>query len=478
MKTTSLLRYTLAAAVALGISAPAFAQTEKQAPPAGGPPKPFVVPKKQTFTLPNGIQVTMVPYGATPKVTVNAFVRAGNINEGPNQVWLADITGELLKEGTKTRSATQVAREAAEMGGSIAVAVGPDQTSISSDVLSEFGPKAAVLLADVIQHPLLPASELPRLKNDATRRLTIAKSQPQQMAQERFAKLMYPNHAYGRIFPTSEMIDSYKIEDVQKFYSSNFGAARTAIYVAGKFDPVAMRKAITAGFSGWAKGPAPKIDIPKTTLARGFDSADRPGAQQSTVYVGLPVVDPSNADYIPLIVSNALLGGSFGSRMTANLREAKGYTYSPFSQLNPKYRTAYWVQVADVTTNVTGPSLKEIFYEIDRLQKEAPSEEEMSGLKNYLAGIFVLRNSNRQGLIQQLRYVDLHQLGDDYLNTYVQKIYAVKPVDVQAMAKKYLQADKMAVVVVGDQSKISDQIAQYKAPGGGGGASGMKSQVK
>ena len=80
MKTTSLLRFTLAAAVALGISAPASAQTQKQAPPAGSPPKPFVVPKKQTFTLPNGIQVTMVPYGATPKVTVNAFVRAGNIN--------------------------------------------------------------------------------------------------------------------------------------------------------------------------------------------------------------------------------------------------------------------------------------------------------------------------------------------------------------------------------------------------------------
>jgi zinc protease len=163
--------------------------------------------------------------------------------------------------------------------------------------------------------------------------------------------------------------------------------------------------------------------------------------------------------------------------MTANLREAKGYTYSPFSQLAAKYRTAYWVQVADVTTGVTGPSLKEIFYEIDRLQKEAPSEEEMAGIKNYLAGVFVLRNSNRQGLIQQLRYVDLHQLGNDYLNTYVQKIYAVKPVDVQAMAKKYLQADKMAVVVVGDQSKIADQIAQYKATGGGG-ASGMKSQVK
>src|SRR4030095_2826162 len=127
-----------------------------------------------------------------------------------------------------------------------------------------------------------------------------------------------------------------------------------------------------------------------------------------------------------------------------------GYTYSPNSSLSTRFRDAYWVEVADVTTAVTGPSLKEIFYEIDRLRNEPPSEAELQGIKNYLAGIFVLQNSSRQGVIGQLSFADLHGLPPNYLSTYVQKVMAVTPKDVQRIAQQYIQPDKMTVVVVGD----------------------------
>jgi predicted Zn-dependent peptidase len=181
------------------------------------------------------------------------------------------------------------------------------------------------------------------------------------------------------------MVQGYSIEDVQKFYKDNFGAARTHIYVAGKFDPAAMRKAITDAFSSWPHGPDPFIDIPKPVTKHDLAVIDRPGAVQSTLYIGLPTIDPSNSDYIPLQVMNAILGGSFGSRITSNIREQKGYTYSPFSQLSSRYRDAYWVQVADVTAQYTGASIKEILYEIDRLQKDPPTSQELEGIKNYLA---------------------------------------------------------------------------------------------
>ena len=188
-------------------------------------------------------------------------------------------------------------------------------------------------------------------------------------------------------------------------------------------------------------------------------------AAQSTIYVGLPTIDPSNADYIPLQVMNTLLGGSFGSRITANIREAKGYTYSPLGTLSARYKDAYWAEIADVTTAVTGPSIKEILYEVDRLRKEAPSAAELQGMKDYMAGIFVLRNSSRQGIISQLAYIDLHQLGDDYLSKYVQNVYAVTPEQVQQMAQKYLDSSKMTIVVVGDKSKIADQLTPYQNSG-------------
>src|SRR5436305_1846913 len=359
------------------LAAPLAQAQQSEQPPERGTPKAIPRPPKQTFTLKNGMQVTLVPYGTVPKVTVSAVVRAGSLNEAENQVWLANITGTMLKEGTTSRTAEQLAQEAARMGGQINVTVGADQTSITGDVLSEFGPDLAGLIGDVVTHPLLPASELARIKNDRLRQLTIARTQAGSIANERFRKLLYPNHPYGRVFPSEETINRYTIEDVQKFYKENFGAVRTHIYVAGRFDAAAMKKAITQAFDGWERGSAPAENIPKPTASRTINLIDRPGAAQSTIYLGLPVSYPGNPDYIPMIVTNALLGGSFASRITSNIREAKGYTYSPSSQLSTRFRDAYWVEVADVTTAVTGPSLKEIFYEIDRLQKEPPTESEL-----------------------------------------------------------------------------------------------------
>lgn len=436
-------------------------QQQKEKPPEGGTPKPFTLPKKETFTLKNGMRVTLVPYGTVPKVAVSAVVRAGNLNEGAEQIWLANITGTMLKEGTAKRSAEQLAQETARMGGQINVGVGADQTSINGDVLSEFGPQLVEVIADVLQRPLMPSSELARMKADRVRQLTISRTQPGPIANERFRQLLYPNHPYGRVFPSEEMINRYTIEDVQKFYRDNFGAARTNLYVAGRFDAAAMKKAITQAFEGWTGGKPAVEDIPKPVAARSIHLIDRPGAAQSTIYLGLPVIAPGHADYISFQVMNALLGGSFASRITSNIREAKGYTYSPNSTLSTRFRDAYWVQVADVTTAVTGPSLKEIFYEIERLQKEPPTADELQGIKNYLAGIFVLQNSSRQGVINQLAFVDLHGLDDKYLTTYVQKVFAITPKDIQRIAQTYLLGDKMTLVVVGDKSKVAEQLTPY-----------------
>jgi len=193
----SILMFTIFA-VALTTQAQS-APMQKQTPPAGGPPKPFHLPEIQRFSLPNGLQVTMVPYGSIPKVEISVAVRAGNLNESASQISLADITGELMKEGTKSETSEQVAQEAASMGGSVDVSVGPDVTTISSDVLEEFGPKAVALLADVVRNPLLPESELPRLKQDALRNLSIQKSQSGPLAHERFLQVLYPDHPYGHL---------------------------------------------------------------------------------------------------------------------------------------------------------------------------------------------------------------------------------------------------------------------------------------
>jgi zinc protease len=325
----NLMKTFIAIAFLTMVCALSFAQApaaEKQTPPPGSAPKTFKLPKVEKFSLPNGLQVTLVPFGSIPKVMIDVTVRAGNLNESASQVWLADITGELMKEGTEYRSSEQVAREAAGMGGAVTVNVGPDVTHIQGDVLSEFAPKMAQLLADVVEHPALPASEIARLKQDFQRQLSVQKSQPATMARERFYQALYPGHPYGRILSTEPIINSFTAEMAKKFYEDNFGAARTHIYVAGKFDPVAVKTAISQSFTSWKRGAAPLIQVPTTAAKHELDVVDRPGAAQSTVYIGLPTIDPSNSDFIPFQVMNTLLGGSFASRITSNIREQKGYT--------------------------------------------------------------------------------------------------------------------------------------------------------
>ena len=462
--TLALLLAALAPAAAAQQPAPAAqpgAPARKQAPPEGGKPKPFTLPKRETFKLSNGLSVTLVPYGTIPKVTVRAVTRTGNLDDPAGKTWLADLTGDLMKEGTTTRTAQQLSEQAAAMGGSLSVSVGEETTNVGIDVLSEFGPEAVALVADVLQRPSLPASELERLKASQLRNLSIARSQPGQIAFERFRKVLYGDHPFGRLFPEEAALKGYTIEDVRKFYADNFGAQRTHVYVVGVFDAREMRRAVTQGFDKWAKGAPPTENVPKPTAARALHVIDRPGAAQSTIYLGLPVVDPSHKDYIPLMVTDYILGGAFTSRITSNIRENKGYTYSPGSQVSTRFRDAYWVEVADVTTAVTGPSLKEIFYEIERLQKEPPPEAELRGIKNNLAGIFVIQNSSRGGIINQLALLDLHRLPETYLTNFVQNVINVTPTDVQRVAREYLRADKMAVVVVGDREKIAEQLKPY-----------------
>ena len=434
----------------------------KETPPQGPPPKPFRLPASEDFTLPNGMAVTIVPYGIVPKMAVRAYVQAGAIDESGHQVWLSKLNASLMKEGTSSRSSEQVAREAAEMGGQLDVDAGSDYTSVGGVVLSDFGGKFIALLADVLAHPALPASELSRLKTDLTRELAVERSEPQSLAREQFLKTIFPDHPYGRVFPADSDLHGYTIEDVQAFYKKTFAAGRTHLYIAGKLEGD-LRKAVEQAFGEWSKGGQPTEPAPHPVKARSFRLIDRPGAEQSTLYLGLPVAEPSSPDYITLDAMNTLLGGSFASRITSNIREQKGYTYSPQSQIGTRRGLAFWLQEADVTTAVTGPSLKEIFYEIDRLRKEPPGAPELAGFQNYLAGLFVLRNTiSPDAIIGQLHFVDSQGLDRSYLSTYIQKVMALKPADIQRVAESYIVPSKMTIVVVGDKAKIADQLTPYE----------------
>jgi predicted Zn-dependent peptidase len=445
----------------LFVSESALSQ-EKELPPPGGIPKDFNLPDKKIVELSNGLKLVMIPWGKIPKATISFRIKTGNIHEEEQEVWLSDLLGDMMEEGSTSMSANEIADKLAGMGGGLNISVTPHNTSLNTSVLYEFTSDAIEILADVLINPAFPESELERLLNDRKRNLSVSLTRPQPQAMQEFYKTIYPDHPYGRVFPTDQMLDRYDINDVKSFYNDNFGAKRTTIYVAGMFDEEEVSGSIEKAFSSWLEGPDPSYPEASPQTARSVSILDRPDAPQSTLMIGLPVVDPSDPDWIPLFVTNSLLGGSFGSRITSNIREDKGYTYSPFSDIDANYKSAIWYERADVTTSVTGPSLREITFEINRLQKENPSDEELDGIKNYEAGIFVLQNSSPGGIIGQLNFLDTHNLDESFLVDFVKNIYAVTPEQVSDMTKKYIRPEEMTFVIVGDKKSIEAQIEKYE----------------
>lgn len=434
------------------------ATAQKEMPPKPQAPKDFSLPGKKQIALDNGMRATLVQYGQLPKVTVVLAIKTGSMNERADQVWLSDLLAEMMQQGTQSLNAQQIQRSIAKMGGTLNINSGSYQFLISGTALSENATKLIALMADLAMHPALPENQLSRIKTDLKRELSIRKANPQMVAYEKFSKIVHGNNSpYGRLFSTDEILDSYTINDVKNFYEENVGAQRAVLYVAGAFNESEVNKAIVNSFNSWKPGVKavyPKDNFqytPQTTII------NRKGAQQTTLYLGIPVPEINSPDYMQLTIANLILGGAFGSRITRNIREDKGYTYSPYSTINNVPGESVWFEQADITSEHTLDAIKEIKKEILKLSETPPSKEELAGIQRSEAGRFVLRNSSPQSIINQLNFMDHFGLEDSYLTDRVKHIYAVTPEEVTFVIKKYLTPDKLSLVMVGDEEQIKAQ---------------------
>jgi predicted Zn-dependent peptidase len=451
----------MAAAASLAVS-PVLAQAQQDFPPMppAGMPKPFALPAAETYALPNGMQVTLLRYGSIPKAAVGLRVLAGNLNQGEN-IWLPVLAGQMMREGAAGKSAADIARLAAGMGGELGIGSGNHETSVGIQVLQEHAAKAVQLVADVARRPDFPASELPRVLAGLQRNLAVAKTQPGTAADVALARAYYgPDHPYGQPIPTDAQLAAYTIDDLRRFHAENFGARRAQLYVAGQFDPAEVKAAIAEAFGDWQRGPE-RLSLPATPQpGPKVLLVDRPGAPQSTIRIAFPAPLIGSESDLPFRVTNALLGGAFNSRITQNIREQKGYTYSPGSSIGYNPREARWTFNADVTTAVTGPALKEVIGEIRRLQTEPPTPAEATGMRTYLAGIFVLQNASANGLINSLANRDFHGLPANWLDNFVPGVLATTPEQMQSLATQWLPLDKATIVVVGDLATVEPQLRE------------------
>jgi predicted Zn-dependent peptidase len=444
----------LAAVLAL-IPAVAVAQSFPPAPSIGEL-KPFKLPATETYSLANGLTVTLIPYGIAPKVIVGLRIEAGEV-DAPGMTTLGALTADMLKEGAASLDALQLAQAAAGMGGDLGIEENLHATSIGLGVLSDRVADAIALVGDLARHPTFPAAALDRVKANRLRNLSVALSDAGTIAAYAAARAVYPGHPYGAI-PDAAQIRAYTLDQIRGFHAANFGAGRAHLYLVGRFDSEATKRAITAAFAGWARGSARVAPVPHPVVGPQVVLVDRPGAPQSTLDMSFPVPLKSHPDEAALEVTDALLGGAFSSRITKNIRENKGYTYSPYSQVQFKLDVARWSEDADVTSAVTGASLHEIWSEIRGLQATVPGAEETDGIKTYQAGLFTLLGSNPNRLLGLVAERDELGLPSDWLDRYVPRLLAVTPAQVTATAIARFTIPTQTLIVVGDLKTVVPQL--------------------
>ncbi|WP_420431267.1 M16 family metallopeptidase [Hyphobacterium sp.] len=452
------MKWIAAASLALS-AATAFAQQSTR--PEIGPAPSFELPATTTIEMDNGLRATFIDFGLAPKVNISVSVMAGNVFDG-DATYLADVVAAMMEEGAGGESPETIARAFASMGGDMNIGVGMHAANFSANVLSEFGPEAINRIATVIRQPDFPESEFDRILQNEIRNMTVARSQPGPVATEAYVGLLYgEDHPYGQGIPDEGQMEGYTLEQVRQFYADYFGAARTHIYIAGRFDHDEMEAAVRDAFGDWEAGNA--VDIPEATPRTGpiVRLINRPDAPQATIRLGVPVAPIGTADAYSLTVMNALLGGSFTSRLTRNLRETNGWTYSPGSGITNRVGSSYWTFNADIITEHTVEAFTEIFSEIQNLQLNTPPADEADGMRTWIGGIFILQNASTGGLIAQLANQNLHGLPDDYLANYVDRISDVSNADISSVAAEYLQPDRMVLVVVGDLGSIEDGLRAF-----------------
>jgi predicted Zn-dependent peptidase len=441
-----------------------------QAPrPEVAAPRRFTPPRAIESSLPNGLTVTLVPYGTMPTARVELVIRAGTADETAGQVGLAELVGDYLREGSRSRNADSLARETSGLGvvgGEIGILVRPFVTWVGGEVLSESTLGLVDLIGDLVRQPAFAPGPLARLKANQVRRLSMRRTQAATLASTRVNTLLFPNHPSDRI-PTDEQVQGLALDDVQRFHATHFVARRAHLYIAGVFDAPAVEAAVRRAFGAWAPGEAKPVVLdaplqrsdPRTNQPPVIHLMDRPGASQARIQVSAPVVDPAHPDHPILNLLNVMLGWVQTSRIIANVRERHGYSYNVSSRLVRRPGSSQWALTADVANDVTGAALREILAELARVVAEPPADEELRRHQAFSAGVLIAENATPAGILDTLRYFDLYGVDAEYRANFVERTRDIVPADIQRVARTYFQPHDLVIVVVGDRAAVASQLA-------------------
>lgn len=430
-------------------------------------PRPYHFPHVTRTTLPNGLRLLVAENHNAPLVSLRALVRSGADHDTVQSAGLASITADLLDEGAGSRDAIQLAEDIGMLGAAMMTGAEWDASYISLDVLARTAEPALEIFSDITARATLPEEGLERVRAERLNEILQQRNEPSAIAGKRFANLLYGTGTYGNsVTGNAESVGRITVDDVRRFYARHYLPNNSSVVISGDIEPARAVELATAALSSWPRGeepPRPSI-APRPIESSRIYVVDRPQAVQSEIRVGHLGVPRTCEDYFPLSVMNAIFGGVFNSRINMNLREKHGYTYGARSQFAFRRHAGPFVIGAPVRNEVTRESVSEILSELRRVRTGDIETRELDDTKNYLIGSFPSTVQTASDVAGRLMDIELYGLNDDYFDHYRENIAAVTKEDVERVAQKYLDPDRVLIVVVGNAKDIREPLGTLGMP--------------
>ncbi|MFI5396662.1 MAG: M16 family metallopeptidase [Candidatus Binatia bacterium] len=423
-------------------------------------------PPAERYTLSNGARLVVSEQHALPLVVVQLLIDAGARRDPRGQEGVANLTADLLTEGTKTRAASQISQGFDFIGASYSTSADTDYATLNLSVLRKDLDTGLNLLMDVFLHPSFPEAEVGRRREAALAQMKAEEDDPGKVAQRAFVKTAFGDGAYGHpVVGTPDAVRKITRSEIVSFYTQHYRPEGTIISVVGDVAAGDIRDRMESALRDWKKGTLEPFRYPPQDAARtGTVTINKP-ISQANIVLGQLGIARDNPDYYTIQVMNYILGGGgFSSRLLDNIRTKAGLAYSVASFFTVNKAPGSF-QVVMQTKNASAiDAIQRACDELKRIRREPVSDEELNDAKLYLTGSFPLRLDSNTKVAGFLTQVEFFNLGDDYADTYKQRINAITKEDVQRVAQQYLHPEQMHLIVVSDLSQV--QVPQTAACAG------------
>jgi predicted Zn-dependent peptidase len=448
--------------------------------PPLGDPRPQPVPDVTETTLPNGLRVVVVPRPGVPLVELRLRVpfAATGAPEAPLHTARTAVLAGALLLGTERRDQTGIAQLLQGHGAELSVSSDPDRLVMGTTLLPDGLGPVLDLVAELLTAATYPDDPVEGERQRVVERVTIARSQPSVIARAALATRRYGAHPYALTLPPAELVAGVDGAALRALHADRVLPAGSTLVLVGELDPEAATDTVGRAMAGWsATGSAVEAPPVEELREPTLQLVDRPGAVQSNLRLGGPAPQRTDPDLAAARLANMIYGGYFSSRLVENIRERRGYSYSPRSTVDHQSAASSVLVEADVATEVTGPALLETWYELGRMALAPVSEAELDGARRYVLGSMALTTATHAGLASTLSALVGSGLPADWLADHQRALTAVTADDVQEAARRYLAPGALTAVVVGDAAAVAEPLRALGAVEVTGGGDGAASAV-